>query len=210
MPACRCKPKRREPPPKPDRKGLLAMLGGAACLLLLASGYLSLLGGPAPPRAPAVGGPFALTADDGRTVTDQSFRGRYVLLYFGYTSCQDVCPVTLSAVAEALDVLGPAAARVQPLFVTVDPQRDTPDVIRRYVEAFTPRLVGLTGTPGQLRQMEQSYRVTSTTHPGGAGYTIDHSSVLYLIGPDGRFLAPIRADETGQAMASDIAGHLAS
>ena len=210
MPTCRCKPKRGGPPPKRDRKGLVAVLGAAACLLLLASGYLWMLGGPAPPRAAVIGGPFALTAGDGRAVTDQSFRGRYVLLYFGYTSCQDVCPVTLSALAGALDTLGPQAARVQPLFVTVDPERDTPDVVRRYVEAFTPRLVGLTGTPGQIRQMEQSYRVTSTIHPGMPGYTVDHSSVLYLLGPDGRYLAAIRADETGREMASDIAGHLAS
>ena len=134
-----------------------------------------------------------------------------MLLYFGYTSCQDVCPVTMTAVGDALDVLGPKAARVQPLFVTVDPQRDTPDVLRRYLMPFSPRLVGLTGTPGQLRQMEQSYRVASTVHPGAmgtAGYTIDHSSVLYLIGPDGRYIAPIRADESGGDMARDIAGHL--
>jgi protein SCO1/2 len=180
-------------------------------LLLLAGGYLWMLGGTAPPRTMAVGGPFSLTASDGATVTDRQFRGRYMLLYFGYTSCQDVCPVTLSAVTEALDLLGPRSARVQPLFVTVDPQRDTPDVLRRYVASFTPRLLGLTGTPSQIRQMEQTYRVSSSVHPGSpgsAGYTMDHSSVLYLIGPDGVFLAPIRADESGQAMASDIARHL--
>ena len=141
-------------------------------------------------------------------MTEQSFRGRYVLVYFGYTSCEDVCPLTLGAVAQAMDVLGPKAMQVQPLFVTVDPQRDTPDVLGRYVAAFGPKLLGLTGTPDQLRQMQQVYRVTSVRHPGAAGYTVDHSSVLYLLGPDGRYLAPIRADETGAEMAHDIARRL--
>jgi protein SCO1/2 len=119
--------------------------------------------------------------------------------------------MTLSAVADALDVLGSKAARVQPLFVTVDPQRDTPEVLRRYVAGFTPRLLGLTGTQSQILHMEQNYRVSSAVHPGNpgpAGYTMDHSSVLYLMGPDGVFLAPIRADEGGQEMANDIARHL--
>ncbi len=208
MPRCRCKPAGRGRAATP----LVAVLGGGACLLLLAGLSLSLLGGPAPPRQSAVGGAFALVAADGRAVTDQSYRGHYVLVYFGYTSCQDVCPVTLNAVADALDELGPKAARVQPLFVTVDPERDTPDVLRDYVGRFSPRLVGLTGSPGQLRQMEQSFHVASTVHPGGsmANYTIDHSSVLYLLGPDGRYLAPVRADESGREMAHDIGLHLPS
>ncbi len=210
MPACKCD-KRRGKPRKPDRRSFLAVLGAAACLLLMAGGYLWVLGGTAPPRQATIGGPFTLTAPNGQTVTEQSFRGRYVLVYFGYASCEDVCPVTLSALADALDVLGPKAARVQPLFVTVDPQRDTPDLLRRYVAGFSPRLLGLTGTPDQLRDMQRRYRVTSIMHPGGAGsagYAVDHSSVLYLLGPDGRYLAPIRADESGAAMAQDIARHL--
>ena len=147
MPTCRCKPK------PPNRRGLLTVLAAVAGLLLLTGGYLWFLGGTAPSSPTTVGGPFALTAASGEPVTDQSFRGRYVLLYFGYTSCQDVCPVTLTSVAAALDLLGPRAVRVQPLFVTVDPQRDTQEVLRRYVSAFTPRLVGLTGTPRQIRHM---------------------------------------------------------
>ncbi len=211
MPTCKCKPRRRRPLPKPERRGLLTVLGSVAGLLLLAGGYLWSLGGTSPPRAATIGGPFTLTAANGQTITDQSFRGRYVLVYFGYTSCQDVCPLTLNAVADAMDVLGAKASRLQPLFVTVDPQRDTPDILGRYVAGFSPRLLGLTGTPGQLRQMQHDYRVTSIVHPGSAGsvgYTVDHSSVLYLLGPDGRYLAPVRADESGAEMARDIAGHL--
>ena len=207
MPTCRCKPTRRPPSAKPERRGLLAVLGAIAGLLLLTGGYLWFLGGTAPPRSAGVGGPFTLTAANGQTVTERSFQGRYVLVYFGYTSCQDVCPLTLGAVAHAMDVLGPEANRIQPLFVTVDPQRDTPDVLGRYVAGFSPRLLGLTGTSDQLRRMRQDYRVTSIVHPGSAGsagYTVDHSSVLYLLGPDGHYLAPIRADETG---AEDSARH---
>ena len=202
---------RRHAPPKPDRRGLLAILGGGGALLLLAAGYLWMLGGTTPARQAAIGGPFALTAADGALVTDADFRGRYVLIYFGYTHCADVCPTTLAAVADALDALGPKASHVQPVFVTVDPQRDTPEVLRRFTSLFTPRLVGLTGTQDQIRQMQQNYRVTSIVHPGAAGpmgYTMDHSSVLYFIGPNGRYLAPIRADESGSEMASDIARHM--
>ena len=194
-----------------DRQALLTVLGGGGALLLLTAGYLWMLGGTTPPRQAVIGGPFTLTAMNGTTVTDATFHGSYVLVYFGYSNCMDVCPTTLTAVADALDVLGPTAARVQPVFVTVDPQRDTPDVLRRFTALFTPRLVGLTGTQDQIRQMQHNYRVSNVVHPGAAGrmgYTVDHSSVLYLIGPDGRYLAPIRADESGSKMASDITRHM--
>ena len=215
MPECKCKPS-RPGQPKPGPRALPTLLVAAAGLLLMAGLYLWILGGTAPPQTAAIGGPFRLTSADGRTVTDQSFRGRYVLVYFGYTACQDVCPLTLGAVAAALDELGARGGRVQPLFVTVDPRRDTPEVLRQYVASFSPRLIGLTGTPDQLHSMRQGYRVTGIVHPGSAGpggaataeYTIDHSSLLYLLGPDGRYLAPIRADESGAEMARDIAGHL--
>ena len=142
-------------------------------------------------------------------MTERSFDGRYLLVYFGYASCPDVCPVTLGTLADALDRLGDRAERVQPLFVTVDPDRDTPDVLRRYTAGFSPRLLGLTGTPRQLRDMEQEYRVTSVVHRGPAGISVDHSSVLYLMGPDGRFITPIRADASAADMA-DVLGRYVS
>lgn len=181
-----------------------------AALLLLAGGYLWALGGPGAHRGAAIGGPFELTAATGQTVTERSFAGRYRLIYFGYSACRDVCPTTLDEVGRAMDSLGERAASVQPLFITVDPAHDTPDVLRSYLSAFSPRLVGLTGTARQIRQVQQEYHLASTTHPNGAraGYTIDHGSVLYLMGPDGRYVAPIRADETGAEMASEIARHL--
>jgi len=204
--------KRRTPPPAKaaDRKGLWAGVLGVAALLLLTGGYLWLLGGTAP-RPAAIGGPFQLMAANGETVTDRSYAGRYMLVYFGYSACRDVCPATLSAVGDAMDALGAKAGRIQPLFITVDPHRDTPEVLARYVANFSPRLVGLTGTPRQLRDVQREYRVTSIAHTDDAGavdYTVDHSSVLYLIGPDGRYLAPIPADDTGAAMAAAIAKHV--
>jgi protein SCO1/2 len=111
----------------------------------------------------------------------------------------------------ARDSLGEKADRVQPLFITVDPERDTPTVVRQYASLFTPRLIGLTGPPNEVRKVADEYRVTRVIHhgdPGSASYLVDHSSVIYLVGPDGRYIAPIRADGTGDSMAEAIAGHL--
>ena len=177
-----------------------------AALLGLTAGYLALLGGPA--HRPGIGGPFELTSADGATVTDRSFAGRYLLVYFGYSDCPDICPITLSAMGDALDRLGARADRIQPLFITVDPQRDTPAVLGRYVAEFSPRLVGLTGSAQQLHQVQQEYRVSVTIHHGGADDMVDHSSVVYLMAPDGRFVAPIAADASGSEMAASIAKHM--
>ena len=191
-----------------DREGLLIAISGVAFLLLLASSYLWLLG--LPPRATeALGGPFRLTASDGRIVNELSFPGRYKLLYFGYTHCRDVCPTTLASLAGALDTLGQKADLIEPLFITLDPDRDTPNVLRTYLAAFTPRLLGLTGTAAQLGAIAHTYRVTSLVHPAAAGgYDLDHSSVLYLMAPDGRFIAPIRADASAAEMAATLATYL--
>jgi protein SCO1/2 len=119
-----------------------------------------------------------------------------------------VCPTTLTEVADALDRLGPRADRLQAIFVTVDPKRDTPAVVKQYAAAFSPRLIGLSGSPEQIAQVAKEYRVyyaERRTGPGPGDYTMDHSSVLYLMGPDGNFIAPIRADESGAEMAADIA-----
>jgi protein SCO1/2 len=190
------------------KQGLASLLAVGGGLLALAGGYLWLLGGTAPAGAGRIGGPFTLTADNGQTVTERSFHGRYLLIYFGYTSCTDVCPATLGAVGAALTRLGARGAEVQPLFITVDPQRDTPAVLRRYTAAFSPRLVGLTGTTEQIAAAEHAWRVRASMHAQGAGYTMDHTSVLLLAGPDGRFIAPIAADETAAQMAADLARYL--
>jgi protein SCO1/2 len=154
-----------------------------------------------------IGGPFTLRDGSGKAVTDQDFRGKYMLVYFGYTFCPDVCPTTLNAVAEAMDKLGPTASQVQPLFITVDPKRDTPDVVKQYAAAFGPRIEGLTGTPEEIAVVAKEYRVYFAEHrtgPGPNDYSMDHSSVLYLMSPSGGFVAPMRADQSGDEMATNL------
>ena len=130
-----------------------------------------------------------------------------MLVYFGYTFCPDVCPTTLNDVAQAVDKLGSAADRLQPLFITVDPARDTPAVIRQYAAAFSPKLDGLTGTDEQIATVTKEYRVYYKKHPIGPGstdYTMDHSSILYVMDPAGHFVGVIRADEGPDAIAADL------
>jgi protein SCO1/2 len=179
----------------------------ALAAFVLAGGFVWLRGG----ETPAIGGPFTLVDKAGHAITDRAFRGKAMLVYFGYTTCPDVCPTTLSDVAAALDSLGAKAAAVQPVFITVDPARDTPAVVGAYVANFGDRWVGLTGSDAQIAAVAKEYRVYYAKHATGSGpldYTMDHSSVLYLMGPDGRFVAPVAADAPPAAMASDIARHL--
>jgi protein SCO1/2 len=190
----------------PSNRTVYAVIGLlVAVLLLAAGGYLFLSG--SQPAALTVGGPFSLIDGDGKPVTDQTWHGKYMLVYFGYTFCPDVCPTTLSSLSDALDKLGSKADRVQPLFITVDPKRDTPKVVKQYAEAFGPRIVGLTGSAEQIAAAAKAYRVYYAEHRTGTGpddYSMDHSSVLYLMGPDGRFIAPLRADQTGPELAAAL------
>lgn len=154
-----------------------------------------------------IGGPFTLRDGNGQAVTDKDFRGKYMLVYFGYTFCPDVCPTTLNAVADAMDKLGPAASSIQPLFITVDPKRDTPAVVKQYAAAFGPKIEGLTGTPEEIAEVAKEYRVYYAEHRTGTGpndYSMDHSSVLYLMGPNGDFVAPVRADQSGEEIAANL------
>jgi protein SCO1/2 len=189
-----------------ERRTLAIGFGAVAALLLLASALLMLFGNAA--QAPTIGGPFRLTDSNGHSVSSTDFRGRYMLIYFGYTSCPDTCPTTLGDIAVALGRLGPKANRVQPLFITVDPARDTPHVIGSYVSAFTPRLIGLTGSVAEIASVAREYRVVADLHRSGAGYTVDHTAALYLLGPDGRFISAISAEQTGDAMARAIARYV--
>jgi protein SCO1/2 len=145
------------------------------------------------PAGLQIGGPFALLDGSGKIVTDRDFRGRYMLVYFGYTHCPDVCPTTLTDIAAALDKLPPTdRARVAPLFITVDPARDTPAVMGDYAHAFGPSFVGLTGSAAAIASVEHEYRVYAARHELAHGdYGMDHSSVLYVMGPDGNFMGVI-------------------
>jgi protein SCO1/2 len=177
----------------------------AAGFLLLVAGMLWL--GAQAARPLAVGGPFALTDQDGRPVTDRDFRGRYLLVTFGYTHCRDVCPTNLNAITGALQRLGAAARFVQPLFITLDPQRDTPAVLKHYIASFAPSLRGLTGSAEALAKVAREYRVTSVAQPG-ADAAIDHSAVIYLMAPDGHYLAPLPSDGSGDELAARLAHYL--
>ena len=142
-----------------------------AVLLLGAGGFMWLSGGGSGGNRVAIGGPFTLEDGSGQPVTDRDFRGKFMLVYFGYTFCPDVCPTTLKAVADAMDKLGPDAAKVRPVFITVDPRRDTPPVVKKYAAAFGPEITGLTGTPEEIAQVAKEYRVYYAEHRTGPGRT---------------------------------------
>jgi protein SCO1/2 len=167
-------------------------------------------------------GAFSLVDHTGRAVTDEDFLGRFILVFFGYTYCPDVCPTDLQVMSSALEILGPAGERVQPIFITIDPERDTTEVLASYVGHFHPRLVGLTGTPEQVAAIAKIYRVRyrkfyplvlDEDDEGGGGtsgeednsqYLIDHTGATYLIGPDGGGLSLFHHGITPEEMAADI------
>jgi protein SCO1/2 len=154
-----------------------------------------------------IGGPFTLSTPDGTTVTDRTYRGKWLLVYFGYTFCPTSCPTTLLAITAALEELGQDAAQVQPLFITVDPQRDTPKAMRQYIESFDPRIVGLTGTPQQIAAAAQEYGAYYVRHSTGAGpddYVVDHSTYLYLMNPLGKFVRAFDSDTSGDRIAAAL------
>ena len=184
-----------------DRAGLATATAGVVFLLVCAGFYRAMLG-PAP--SPAIGGPFTLADSEGQPRSEASFRGRYMLIFFGYTGCTDVCPQTLTEMSEALDRFDPDATRVQPIFITVDPQHDTPDRLRQYTTAFSPHLLGLTGTTQQLDSIERRFHVVVQPDPAGGKDGLDHSAVIYLLGPSGNFLAPIPADASRTVMQSTL------
>jgi cytochrome oxidase Cu insertion factor (SCO1/SenC/PrrC family) len=136
-----------------------------------------------------VGGPFTLTDQTGHTRSDSEFRGKLMVVYFGYTFCPDVCPADLMAITQALDALGPAADGIQPVFITVDPERDTKG-LKDYVAAFHPSLVGLTGSPEEIRRVANSYKAFYAKVPmeRSGEYSIDHAGVIYLMGRNGEYL----------------------
>jgi protein SCO1/2 len=163
-----------------------------------------------PLKGAAIGGPFTLTNQDGRQVTERDFAGKYRIMYFGFTHCPDVCPTDLAVIGQALrrfEESDPArAARVTPVFVSVDPERDTPPVLKEYVAAFHPRLVGLTGTPRQVAETVKRYGAYGTKEAPEAagGYNVNHSRVAELIGPDGLPIALLPYEKGAEAVAAEL------
>ena len=180
-------------------------------LLSLGLALAACTGSEEPPlKGAAIGGPFTLTNQDGRKVTERDFAGKYRIMYFGFTHCPDVYPTDLAVIGQALrrfEESDPArAARVAPIFVSVDPERDSPAVLKDYVAAFHPRLVGLTGTPEQVAETVKRYGAYGAKEaPGsGGGYNVNHSRVAELIGPDGEPIALLPYEKGAEAVAAEL------
>jgi cytochrome oxidase Cu insertion factor (SCO1/SenC/PrrC family) len=153
-----------------------------------------------------IGGPFQLTDQDGNKVTDQTYKGKLMLIYFGFTYCPDACPTALGVMSAALDKLDVAADRVVPILLTVDPERDTPQVLKDYVSNFHPGMVGLTGTPEQIAQVAKAYRVFYQKAPGAKGedYLMDHTLLIYLMDAEGKYVTHFGPDATPDRIADEI------
>jgi protein SCO1/2 len=199
-----------------SRMPLLVALGlllGVLAGLLLVPGALERLlpKGVTSVGQATVGGPFSLVDHNGKRVSDADYRGRFMLVFFGFTFCPDVCPTALQVSSAALEKLGAKAERIAPLFVTVDPERDTPEQLKGYVSSFHPRLVGLTGTQAEINAVARAYRVyfkRVKDERSAAGYTMDHTSIIYLMGPDGRFVSHFTHTTSVDAMVKALARHL--
>ena len=185
------------------------LLGG---LLIIGAGAFLVLSLHETPRgaagtllASAIGGPFRLVDQNGKTVTDADLKGKWSLVYFGYTHCPDACPTALNDIAIALDELGPQRNAVRPVFVTVDPERDTPAVLKSYVTAFDAPILALSGTPEEIAQAAKGYRVYYAKHPeAGGDYSMDHSSVIYVMDPEGRFTASFTQENSPEEIAERL------
>jgi protein SCO1 len=155
--------------------------------------------------ASAIGGPFQLTDQNGKTVTDADLKGKWSLVYFGYTHCPDACPTALNDISIAVADLGPKRDAVRPVFITVDPERDTPEALKAYVTSFDAPILALTGTPEQIAKAAKGYRVYYAKHPEADGdYSMDHSSVIYVMDPQGRFTASFTHESAPEQIAERL------
>ena len=157
--------------------------------------------------AALVGGPFALQTGEGKTLTEADMKGKPFLVYFGYTHCPDVCPTTLAQITDVLKRLPDKPIRV--LFITVDPERDTPALMADYVGSFDPRIIGLSGTPDEIAAVEKAYRVYARKAPTKDGdYTMDHSSIVYLMDAKGDFVEAFNLERPIEESAKELASYL--
>ncbi len=151
-----------------------------------------------------IGGPFHLTDQNGQIRSAADFRGQFTLVFFGYSNCPDVCPTTLQTITTVLGKLGPDAAKVTPIFITVDPARDTPQVLKAYAANFTPRLVALSGSAEEIAAVAKAYRIYYKKIGEGADYSMDHTALIYVMGPDGRYLAHFPPEATADDIVKDL------
>jgi protein SCO1/2 len=185
--------------------GFLAGVASIVLVVILVSGR-----DPMPSAgAAAIGGPFSLVDQNGRTVTDKDLRGHPFLVFFGFTHCPDVCPTSLFEISEVLGKLGPDAHKVSALFVTIDPERDTAAEMKDYLSSFNPHLVGLTGDPAAIAAVAKEYRVYVKKVPLDNGdYTMDHTALVYLMDKEGRFVTPFNLKRTPEDAAADLRRYL--
>jgi cytochrome oxidase Cu insertion factor (SCO1/SenC/PrrC family) len=183
---------------------LLAILLGALALMVAKPAATGT-------GAPLIGGPFTMLNEKGETVTDKTFAGTYMLMFFGFTKCGDVCPAELQIMASALTEMGAQAEKITPLFVSIDPERDTPHIMADYVKNFHPRLQGLTGSVEQVAQFAKLYHIfyQKVPNPKNAqDYEMDHSSIMYLMGPDGKFIKHFPYTTDAKGLAQQLAAAL--
>lgn len=185
-----------------DRKTLAVLALVTVFLLAGASGFRMLLSKP----TQSIGGAYMLFDTQGHKVTQDDFQGRYTALYFGYTHCIDVCPLTLDTISTALERLGPEGRKVVPIFISVDPQRDTPAVMRTYLARFSPRIIGLSGSAEQLKPVLETFHVTTHRRDRqDSDYLIDHTSILYVMDGRNHLAGMIPIDDSAEQMAVDLA-----
>ena len=193
-----------------QRLKIIALFSAFAAGALLLIAGVTLLMPAAPPAVvstgtAAVGGPFRLTDADGKPVTEAALKGKPSLIFFGFTHCPDVCPTALFETSEIFGALGPDADKAQAFFVSVDPERDTPEVLKSYLASFAPQIHGLTGTPEAVDQIKKEYRVYSRKVPLTAGdYTMDHTAVVYLMDKTGTFVAPFNSKRPPNEAAAEL------
>jgi protein SCO1/2 len=190
------------------------VLWGAVALGAVAAGVIAWRSGmpvqtdTAAEAPAAIGGPFSLVNQNGERATQASYAGKYLLMFFGFTYCPDICPTELAKVTRVMELLPPdVAAQVQPLFISVDPERDTPELLKQYLTMFDPRIAGLTGTPEEIAAVTRAYRIYAAKVPGqgGADYLVDHSAMLYLMRPDGSFATFFRTTDSADVIAAKVA-----
>src|SRR5436853_1007118 len=201
---------RPAPPRTPPRFALVAIV--FAGVLVIAAGVLLALalretpqGAAGTALASAIGGQFQLIDQNGKPVSDADLKGKWQLVFFGYTHCPDACPTALNEMALALDQLGEKRGEIQVVFITVDPDRDTPDVMKSYVQSFDAPIIALTGSPDAVAQAAKAYRVFYAKHPRADGdYDMDPSPVLSVMHPEGKFTATFTPDSTADAIAQRL------
>ena len=189
-----------------DRNRIFTIAALAVSLGIAGLGTAALMTphGVATRGASSVGGPFALTSQDGAPVTEKALLGHPTLVFFGYTHCPDVCPTTLADISSMFKALG-NNAKARALFITVDPQRDTPVVLKDYMTSFDPRITALTGTPDEIKAVERAYKVYAKAVPDKDGtYTMDHTAITYLMDKDGRFVSAFNFDRPAQQSAAEL------